>query len=639
MIITYLRSSSVGSFNWCQHKYFIEYVLGKRDVGGKKAEMGSTVHKVLEILAREKLALQNGQTEFFEEETKTHWKSPVVVEDALKVSFDYYESKSAHDWTDEDLRTCRNWVSNTLNYSDGLFDPRNRKIILPEQYFDLEIPYDWAKYEFQDPHDPSKTIRGRLQIKGTMDLITEVEDNLIEYVDWKGLPLDTLIPTPDGWTTMRKLEVGSQVFDKDGNITNVIGVSKIKEKYLYTITFNDGSEVSCDDEHLWTLHDGSVVSIKNLAVGNKISVAKAIKTEKKDLPIDPYILGVFLCGGINNKAEIKTKNEHILNEIKQRNENFLGFVTRLRNLNLISQNGVVNYSIPDIYLRASIEQRIDLLGAIMDCCGYNDINQGYCYILFEPQQNQYYQTFKCDIKELLLSLGIKHRHSLKKRYFQWRFKAPDFNLFYNSHDVETFEKMKSKDPLQLSSRHKFRTVKKIEFNCSELVQTKCIMVDSPTNTYLCTSNMIPTHNTGQRKNWETGKVKDHDDLTKDFQMRLYHYALCQLYPDKDIMMTIFFVRHGGPFTLPLDRSHIPETLEMIKNHFELIKKNKFPSRVLDYDKNSFKCRLLCGFYDGFCQQIRNELVELGINKVIAKHSKPGIWSNYGDGGGRSGENK
>jgi ATP-dependent helicase/DNAse subunit B len=73
VFVVYLRSSSVGSYGWCQHKFFIEYNLGIKDTGNKKAEMGSVVHKALEILAREKLAIQNGQTEFCTgEEIKKH---------------------------------------------------------------------------------------------------------------------------------------------------------------------------------------------------------------------------------------------------------------------------------------------------------------------------------------------------------------------------------------------------------------------------------------------------------------------------------------------------------------------------------------------------------------------------------------
>src|SRR5690606_34355557 len=80
--------------------------------------------------------------------------------------------------------------------------------------------------------------------------------------------------------------------------------------------------------------------------------------------------------------------------------------------------------------------------------------------------------------------------------------------------------------------------------------TQCIMVDSPSNTYLCTRNMIPTHNTGRRLNWATGEEKTHEKLKDDPQLRIYHYAVSHLYPDiENIYITINFINDGGAFTI------------------------------------------------------------------------------------------
>lgn len=51
MIITYFRSSSFNAHNMCEQQYFLEYVLGWRGPSGQKADKGTIVHKVLEILA------------------------------------------------------------------------------------------------------------------------------------------------------------------------------------------------------------------------------------------------------------------------------------------------------------------------------------------------------------------------------------------------------------------------------------------------------------------------------------------------------------------------------------------------------------------------------------------------------------
>ena len=52
MLVTYVRSSSYNNWRYCEMQYFITYVLGhqsRRVV--RKADMGTMVHKVMEVLA------------------------------------------------------------------------------------------------------------------------------------------------------------------------------------------------------------------------------------------------------------------------------------------------------------------------------------------------------------------------------------------------------------------------------------------------------------------------------------------------------------------------------------------------------------------------------------------------------------
>ena len=68
----------------------------------------------------------------------------------------------------------------------------------------------------------------------------------------KLLPLDTPIPTPDGWTTMGELEPGDMVLGQDGKPTRVSYVSEVEDTpELYELSFSDGStQVACAD-HQW----------------------------------------------------------------------------------------------------------------------------------------------------------------------------------------------------------------------------------------------------------------------------------------------------------------------------------------------------------------------------------------------------
>lgn len=70
----------------------------------------------------------------------------------------------------------------------------------------------------------------------------------------KGLPLDTKIPAPiKGFIKMRNIEVGSQVIGSTGRPVTVTGVYDQGVKPCYKISFIDGREIICDDQHLWNV--------------------------------------------------------------------------------------------------------------------------------------------------------------------------------------------------------------------------------------------------------------------------------------------------------------------------------------------------------------------------------------------------
>ena len=97
MIITYLRSSSVSSYSWCQHKYWLTYNLGFKDDSNKKAEKGNVVHKALELLANKKLCLQNGTSSFFDNELKQEFSTiEISPESSIVAAYDHYKNKSIH---------------------------------------------------------------------------------------------------------------------------------------------------------------------------------------------------------------------------------------------------------------------------------------------------------------------------------------------------------------------------------------------------------------------------------------------------------------------------------------------------------------------------------------------------------------
>ena len=167
----------------CPMQYFIEYNLGHRSPSNKKADKGTICHKVFEILAFIKLNQQQNNR-YFEDDIIgpvdiTNYNLNTIIEQV----YNFYTSQfTHHEWTARDFKDCDKWVYKALEYGDGMFDPRNKEIVQPEQHFDIEIKKDWAKYDYRAKEGH---LQGNLAIKGTIDLITKVNDDTYEIIDWK----------------------------------------------------------------------------------------------------------------------------------------------------------------------------------------------------------------------------------------------------------------------------------------------------------------------------------------------------------------------------------------------------------------------------------------------------------------------
>lgn len=116
-----------------------------------------------------------------------------------------------------------------------------------------------------------------------LDAFVRLSKTHAVVIDYKGLPLNTLIPTPSGWTTMGEIQVGDKLFDINGAVCEVCGKSETKHLPNYRITFDDTSVVECDEEHLWTLHSGDVRVVTELAVGDLITTAGALQLPEQPL--------------------------------------------------------------------------------------------------------------------------------------------------------------------------------------------------------------------------------------------------------------------------------------------------------------------------------------------------------------------
>jgi len=343
--------------------------------------------------------------------------------------------------------------------------------------------------------------------------------------DWKGLPLDTPILTNNGWKVMGTLTKEDKVYDKDGDLVEILNISQVKNKKCLKIVFDNNEEIVSDFEHRWLVYTESsgvkkerVMTTQEIKDYNdglikrdsykilKISNPKPLNNPQIELPIDPYVLGMWLGDGHSIDAKITQANDEVWIEIKKRNyeigfdlsqggagkattRTIFGLQGDLRSLDLLN-----NKHIPEIYLSSSYEQRLDLLRGLMDSDGtYNKTRKRFVMETTRENQVDYYI-------EIISSLGVKPtKSSFNKKFkgklikcFRVDFTTSDFNPFLcRNKDIIISPK---------TNKRLYRTIVSVEE--VESVPTKCIEVDSPSSTFLCGKSLLITHNTNKPKNFE-----------------------------------------------------------------------------------------------------------------------------------------
>ena len=330
----------------------------------------------------------------------------------------------------------------------------------------------------------------------------------------KALALDTPIPTPKGWTTIGDIEVGDKILSPDGNPVSVTFKTETMINHqCYKIFFDNGEEIVADADHLWEVNSSywrtgkkvintdEIYSRYSKKINNKrgkgvggslyIEFSNPINGENQDLPIDPYLLGVWLGDGYSADGRIiahKDDYEFYKTKIDVEHErvenNCIRFKCRGLREKLKENNLLKNKHIPQIYLRSSVDQRMELLRGLMDTDGSITKTQ-----TFEFYQKNY--EFILQVVELLSSLGIKSRVSRKLInqcwYYTVRFPSKEniFNLPRKSKLINFDGKGRPQN-----KRHYIQKIEKVDS-----VPVACIQVDSDDHLFLCGKTFIPTHNT------------------------------------------------------------------------------------------------------------------------------------------------
>lgn len=345
----------------------------------------------------------------------------------------------------------------------------------------------------------------------------------------KAHPKSVKLWTPDGKKEWGALKPGDQIFAGDGSITKVKAVYDRGVLPVFKITFDDGSSTRACGEHLWKVrgrterrkNTWSVISTQQIIDRGvrakngrwaerqfEIPRQGAVQYPHKELPIDPYVLGVWLGDGVRGRPIYATKPTHeIEEEINRRGYGtssaygdeivgIRGIVGYLRSLGVLDSYSYEK-SIPVEYMTSGVEQRRDLLMGLMDTDGEiaDDGHMGFSSTSKKLAE---------DIVWLARSLGgvAYIKDAVKKPFYYGKNREKifgkdcyrvtlslPFNPFLVPHRRERW-----KDPTRNPSTIRYMTRKIDSIEPDGFDDCMCIEVEHEEKLYLI-NDFIVTHNT------------------------------------------------------------------------------------------------------------------------------------------------
>jgi phosphate starvation-inducible PhoH-like protein len=260
-----------------------------------------------------------------------------------------------------------------------------------------------ALYDTMDPERLNAYIE-----RGTIEVAP------LAFMRGRAQPLSSRVLTPEGFRPIGGLRVGDLVTGSDGRPTPVLGVYPQGPKEVFRLRTQDGASTLCCGEHLWhvfTPEDsrrgkpGRVLETREM-VGRlrrahqhryELPLLSApAEFEPRDLPMDPYALGLLLGDGCltatttptfsTSDPELTAALEGSLDGIDVQWKRAYDYVLRhvhghrggvivanpvtavLRELGLAGTYSHTKF-IPELYARNSVDARIALLQGLLDSDG------------------------------------------------------------------------------------------------------------------------------------------------------------------------------------------------------------------------------------------------------------------------------
>lgn len=457
--------------------------------------------------------------------------------------------------------------------------PRFKEFLRDGLINDDEINY--FKHEYPEPAEIDVKVPEKFQMRDYQEealsyILDEGHSKLIAFSTGmgKGLLLDTLVKIPNGWKQIGDIKVGDYVNTPNGDKAKVTGVYDNKQVPCYKITFADGRNIVCDEDHLWevfthgkgrytTLNTKELDKLFNAHINRKMTPNErngygkpysAIyiplvdpthsADEDVELPLDPYLLGVYLGDGwcdLKGRLSITKPDVFLFNTINDIVQQYgcmakkieLVDIERCLSFRVISNdpankapssdndiarkmielglNGKYSWNkfIPEVYMNSSFNQRLELIRGLMDTDG-TQVKEMSC-----AEYTTTSEILAKQMVELLRSVGCQARYKSRQTTYTYngevklgrisykvRIRAPIPSLLFKTPSkiarCKDINKM-----LMVGLKLRVINVERVGNN-----DTRCIEVDHPDSMYviqdyICTHNTVTASKAGELLGYRT----------------------------------------------------------------------------------------------------------------------------------------
>lgn len=367
-----------------------------------------------------------------------------------------------------------------------------------------------------DPNDPDDVTLSKYQITPQARLLCQIIEK-VERGDkdmrmvavsigpqmGKALDINTPIPTPSGFTKIGDLKPGDIVFDDRGAACRVIAKTPVWEnRPCYEVSSDDGFSVVADAEHEWHVRVSKSHSVwkpkttqhlaeKDVLRNPLLQQSGALELPEVSLPVDPYVLGVWLGDGGSDWGAVTAMGEDgvfieqqvqaagYVTRRRKDGKSFgvMGLGAKLRDLGVLH-----NKHIPQAYLRASKAQRLALLQGLVDTDGH-----------VQPKGHVEYCSITPDLaracRELVVSLGVKCQIYDKPATLYGKYCGQKYSVCFFLADAARLPRKRERCRGVSRCAGRYLTFKQVEPQ-----STVCIEVDSPSHQFLCGHGMLATCN-------------------------------------------------------------------------------------------------------------------------------------------------